>query len=260
MKISILTDNHAGGTFGAEHGLSFYIEYKGFRLLLDTGHSDLFLKNAQHMGIELHDHTDALVLSHGHWDHGNGLQFLSGIPLYTHPKSFMRRYRQKDRSYIGLDLTEAQIAERYPLHKTAQAIEISKEVWFLGEVPRNIDFETPPATFEDEQGMNDTVPDDSGVVVKLPDGLVIISGCAHAGICNTIEHAKQVTGCNVVKAVMGGFHLKLANERVDKTIAWLRAQNIAQVYPSHCTDLPALAKFQQAFNSSMIKTGQVWVF
>ncbi|MGM0551202.1 MAG: MBL fold metallo-hydrolase [Bacteroidota bacterium] len=260
MQVTVLTDNHAGGGFGAEHGLSYWIDYDGYKLLLDAGHSRLYLENANLLNIDVQQQADAVVLTHGHWDHGDGLRYISGKPLFTHPASFMKRYRQKDHSYIGLDLSEKIIGEQFELHTSKQPVELVKGLWFLGEVPRTLPFDTAETTFEDSAGTPDYVPDDSGVAAIVNGSLVVISGCAHAGICNTVLHAQRVTGINSVKAVMGGTHLKKNDQRLKETIEWLKTQDVEQVLPSHCTELPALAAFYQAFESPQLATGQTWDF
>ncbi|HPY82375.1 MAG TPA: MBL fold metallo-hydrolase, partial [Bacteroidales bacterium] len=87
--------------------------------------------------------------------------------------------------------------------------------------------------------------------------LIIISGCAHAGICNTIEYAKKVTGLKSVFAVLGGFHLKHPDEQTVQTIAYFKAHAIQHIYPSHCTELPALALFYQEFKIRLLHTGMI---
>ncbi len=260
MEVTILTDNHAGGRFGAEHGLSLWIKYRDFHLLMDAGHSRLFLDNAALLNIDVQAQAEAVVLSHGHWDHGDGLRHISGKPLYTHPLSFIKRFRQQDHSYIGLDLTEKEMSEQFTLHSSAEPVEITSGLFFLGEVPRTLPFDMGETTFVDSSGAPDYVPDDSGVAAVVNGELVVVSGCAHAGICNTILHAQRVTGIRKVRVVMGGFHLKKDDVRLRSTIEWLKDQQVKQVMPSHCTELPALAAFHAHFQSAQIKTGQTWHF
>ncbi len=101
MKISVLTENCAGSYTMAEHGLSYLIEFDGKTILFDTGQSDMFLKNAQTLNIKM-ENIDMVILSHGHFDHGNGLSYLSGFNLLCHPGCFEKRYRKTDHTYIGL--------------------------------------------------------------------------------------------------------------------------------------------------------------
>ena len=101
MRISVLTDNHPGSRTPAEHGLSYLIEYDGIMMLFDTGQSDMFLKNAKTMNISMKN-IDIIILSHGHFDHGDGLHYLKGGRLICHPGCFVKRYRKRDNTYIGL--------------------------------------------------------------------------------------------------------------------------------------------------------------
>ncbi len=110
MKISILTDNNPGGNTGAEHGLSYFIEHEGTKILFDTGQSDLFLQNASIIGINLEE-RDLIILSHGHFDHGNGLPHLPGGKLICHPGCFVKRYRTIDHTFIGLKNSRDEIAQ-----------------------------------------------------------------------------------------------------------------------------------------------------
>ena len=106
LAITILTENVAGGKFLAEHGLSYLLEIDSEQILFDTGHSDVFLKNAERLGIEIKSNVQTVVLSHGHWDHGDGLRFLENKKLITHPASFLKRFRKADHSPVGLSFSK----------------------------------------------------------------------------------------------------------------------------------------------------------
>jgi 7,8-dihydropterin-6-yl-methyl-4-(beta-D-ribofuranosyl)aminobenzene 5'-phosphate synthase len=254
MKLSVLTENMAGGEFLAEHGLSYYIEHDT-NILFDTGHSDVFIKNASKLGIDLEKADYSIVLSHGHWDHGNGLIHLKKRTLITHPYSFIRRYRVKDHSYLGLNQSWQELNQRFKLITTKQSYQISPKIFYLGEIPRVIDFELQHENYIDGKNNPDKVPDDSGLAILLNNGIAVISGCAHSGICNIIERAKAVTGINDVELVMGGFHLKTLNEQSIKTIEYFKYNRISRAIPSHCTELPVLAEFHKQFNTQMLKSG-----
>jgi 7,8-dihydropterin-6-yl-methyl-4-(beta-D-ribofuranosyl)aminobenzene 5'-phosphate synthase len=260
MKISILTENTAGGKFSAEHGISYLIEIDDQKILFDTGHSDVYLKNARHMGIDIEKEVKTVVLSHGHWDHGDGLRFLRNKRLIAHPSALIRRFRKKEFSPVGLSLTKKEIESRFNLTETKPPVQVSKNLWFLGEIPRKNDFEAQTTSFVDDLGYDDFVPDDSALAAIVKKELVVITGCSHSGICNIVEHSKKVTGISKVKAVLGGFHLQEHNEQTRKTIEYLKMNKIEQVFPSHCTELPALAAFYDAFQNRKIKTGMVLEF
>jgi 7,8-dihydropterin-6-yl-methyl-4-(beta-D-ribofuranosyl)aminobenzene 5'-phosphate synthase len=258
MKLTVLNDNAPGDICKSEHGLSYFIEADK-KILLDTGASDLFLKNAALLNIDLED-IDTVVLSHGHWDHGNGLIHLKNKSLITHPDSFQKKYRKKDRSYIGLPLSETEAANNFKLITTKKPYQISEQIVFLGEIPRLNNFEAKTTSFELDNGTEDFVLDDSAIAVKTTKGLVVVSGCAHSGICNIIDYAQKVTGIKTVYGVIGGFHLKKNDTQTQKTIDYFKKQDIQAIYPSHCTALPALAAFYQTFDTEQVLSGQIIYF
>jgi 7,8-dihydropterin-6-yl-methyl-4-(beta-D-ribofuranosyl)aminobenzene 5'-phosphate synthase len=258
MKISVLNDNAPGKQCLSEYGFSLFIEADK-RILFDTGHSDVFLQNAKRLNISI-DTIDCIALSHGHWDHGNGLQHLDRGTLVCHPKVFMERYNRKDNRFIGLSITREEAARKFNLILSSEPYEISSSIIFLGEIPRLNAFESQSTYFEDAEGKEDFVPDDSALVIKTLKGLVVISGCAHAGICNTTEYARKVTGIDKVHAVFGGFHLRNDKEQTLETIKYLSDLKVEKIYPSHCTSLPALSLFYQAFGIHQVLTGDYFYF
>lgn len=260
MKITVLTENYAGSGFFAEHGLSYLIEHEGERILFDTGHTDIFIKNAKILGIDIQKEIDMVVLSHGHWDHGNGLQYIDNKTLITHPDVFIKRFRKNDNSNIGLKLSKSKIEEKFKLILKQEPYYISDNIVFLGQIPRLNDFEAKTTSFSDELGAPDFVMDDSAVAVIQDNELIVITGCSHSGVCNIIEYARKVTGINKVGTVIGGFHLKHKNLQTKHTINFLKKNNIKKIYPSHCTALPALAAFYEGFNIEQLKTGMILNF
>ena len=175
MKISVLTENHAGSFTMAEHGLSYLIEYDGKTILFDTGQSDMYLKNAQIMNINMKN-LDMIILSHGHFDHGDGLSYLPGSNLLCHPGCFVRRYRKTDKKYIGLKNTRDELSSMYNMITSAGPYKISDKIYFLGEIPRLTDFESQSTSFVFEDGTPDFVMDDSAMAIELPEGLFVITG------------------------------------------------------------------------------------
>ena len=260
MQLTVLTENVAGGHLGAEHGLSYLIEHDGKTILFDTGHSDLFIRNATRMGIDIEKSVDVVVLSHGHWDHGDGLRYISGKTLITHPSSFIKRYRKVDMSYIGLALSKSEIEHRFDLNVSAKPLRISEKIIYLGEIPRNNDFESKETTFTDEAGKPDFIPDDSAMAFILDGEIVVVTGCSHSGICNITEYAREVSGIKKVKAVIGGFHLKRRDDQTLKTVEYFKSLNVRELYPSHCTELPALVAFYDEFGIEQVKTGKKLLF
>lgn len=257
MKVTVLTDNMAGGHFLAEHGLSYLLQTNGNNILFDTGHTDVFLRNAQKLNIDINRMIDTIVLSHGHWDHGDGLQYLKNKKLICHPEAFIKRYRKNNRTNLGLVMNEDQLNKQFDVKTSQDPLQIHDNIYFLGEIPRVNKFESQKTTFIHENGVDDFVIDDSALAIIEDNELIIITGCSHSGICNITAHAVQVTGISRVKAVMGGFHLKEKDEQTSRTIDFFGNLNIRKVFPSHCTELPALAEFYHAFGNVQVKTGMI---
>lgn len=260
MQLTILTDNCAGAGFLAEHGLSYLISYNGQKVLFDTGHTDVYLRNAEKLKIDIHNEVNTIVLSHGHWDHGDGLSHLNRKSLIVHPMAFMERFRGNDNSYVGLNLTKDELKDKFDLIISREPYKIAESIFFLGEIPRQTEFESKTTPFVDTNNKPDFVPDDSALFIVQNNELIIVSGCAHSGICNTILHAQKVSGVSKVNAVIGGFHLKTDNKQTKETIRFLKNQNIQYVLPSHCTEIDALTAFRKEFNISQIKTGTIFNF
>lgn len=259
MKISVLTDNHAGSHTLSEHGLSYLIEFGRKRILFDTGQSDIFLKNAARMDVSL-DKIDVIVLSHGHFDHGDGLEYLSGPDLICHPGCLIKRYRKRDHLYIGLKSSEKDLSSRFNLITSAEPYKITEKIIFLGEIPRITDFESKLTTFIKDDGSPDYVMDDSALALILPEGIFVVTGCGHAGIVNTLEHAKSTTGTEDIYGIMGGFHLKERDRQTEETINYLKKNKVRYILPSHCTELPALSAFYEHFGIRQVKTGDILEF
>ena len=256
FKITILNDNTAGKRTAAEYGLSYLVEGQEGAYLFDPGPSDIALRNAKVLGIDLENTVDIIVLTHGHWDHGNGLEYFSDKKLITHPASFTERYNRVNGHYNGLPLTRDEAADKFTLQFTREPLEVMDDHLFLGEIPRLNDFEAKASSSVDTKGNEDFIPDDSAVAVSTENGLVVITGCSHSGICNIITHAKKMTGERKIYGVIGGFHLRKDDEVLDQTIAFLKKENIDFLYPSHCTALPALARMYDVFGIKQVLTGQ----
>jgi 7,8-dihydropterin-6-yl-methyl-4-(beta-D-ribofuranosyl)aminobenzene 5'-phosphate synthase len=250
VKIRILVDNVANAAQG-EWGFSCLVEADGKRLLFDTGASDLFLRNAAFFSVNLLD-LDHVVLSHGHWDHTWGLDSLiklyiknSGAPrpsLIAHPRAFERTLNPKgaeNGSLLGLTSLEG----RLPLQLSAEPLWITERLLWLGEIERQFAFEyvEPKGSRLTPQGMEpDHAPDDSALVYRAEEGLVIITGCSHSGICNIIEQARRLTGENRVLDIVGGTHLlQYSKERMEATLQYLREVKPAALHAGHCTSLTA---------------------
>lgn len=259
IAVHVLSSNIAGNITLAEHGLSLLIEAGGYKILFDTGQSDLFMRNAEIISCSLAD-VETIILSHGHFDHGNGLIHLNGGTLVCHPGCFVRRYRAKENSYIGLNRENKFYTDRFDLVSSVGPHFISENVLFLGEIPRLTEVESRATSFKLEDGSPDYIFDDSAVAVITRSGLFLFTGCGHSGIINTMMHAKKITGINKIVGIMGGFHLKDHGEQTRETIRYLQSEKVKHILPMHCTELPALSAFYEKFRIRQVRTGDLYTF
>ena len=248
MKAVILNDNYVQNRYDlqGEPGFSCYIEHKDIRLLFDLGKTKTPFDNARKIGIDL-SKINYIVLSHGHLDHTWGLEtFLKRykvdkrIKFVCHPDALLpKKYKQYK---IGIRKTEKELEGIFHIIRTTEPLWMNEDIVFLGEIKRVSEFENqnPSAkTKKNGKYVDDYVLDDSAIVYKRHDGIVLITGCSHSGICNIVERAKEVTKKKRIIAMIGGFHLlnEERNEVGEKTIQYLGKQEIDIIYPCHCTNL-----------------------
>lgn len=253
MKLTVLVDNNTyiDRYYLGEPGLSIYIEDGPCRILFDTGYSDVLLRNAEKLGIDLAN-LDTVVLSHGHDDHSRGLDFLRqavdcrGKRLICHPAAFARRWYEGE--YIGPPFTAAEAADCFDLQLQAGPLEIAPDLLWLGAIPRRHPFENRlPIGQVEEDGVlkDDYISDDSAMVYRGREGLFIISGCAHSGICNIVDRACEVCGTERVWGLLGGFHLMRRDEQLARTVDFFEERGIVNLWPCHCVNFRAKAAIHQ---------------
>ena len=217
-----------------EPAFSCYIEAEDARVLLDVGYSDVFLRNAEKMGIDLSALTH-VVLSHGHNDHTGGLtpfieeKIAPSAKLIAHEDCFVGKYYGEE--YIGAPYDVEQILYLADCQLTAEPVAITENLWYLGEIPRKLDFE-PRTVIGKRERMGaweeDDLLDDTALAYRTENGLFIITGCAHSGICNIIEQAKAVCGDDRIIGVLGGFHLFEDDDRAAATAAYPQIPEVAR--------------------------------
>ena len=262
VKIYVLDDNRCSDSnFECEHGISLFIECYGKRILFDSAQTDIYIKNAQKLNVDL-SHIDAIVLSHGDYDHGNGFKYLdTKTDFICHPDYVIPRVSKRTGNYNGLNQTREQLQERFNLIETKEPYYIDDNIIFLGQIERNNDFETEknlPAW--DTEGNTYQFYDDSGLVINTENGLIVFSGCAHSGICNTIEYAKKLTGNYNVLAVIGGFHLKEVDDQTNKTMEYMKENNVTNILLAHCTSDKVCEEFKNKLPeiTTIIETGKIF--
>jgi 7,8-dihydropterin-6-yl-methyl-4-(beta-D-ribofuranosyl)aminobenzene 5'-phosphate synthase len=256
--------------FMGEAGLSFFIETAEKKILFDTGLSGLFCTNAEKMGISLKD-LDFLILSHGHIDHTGGLaafarNLVSAIPdgkqprlphLIAHPRCFWQK--EKDGVKNGSSMSEDEVRRQFPTSLSAKPVWITDDLVFLGEIPRRFAFEKGDPgkrTIHTTDGKTepDYLTDDTALAYRSAKGLVIITGCSHAGICNITEYAREVCGENRVVDIIGGLHLLSPKpKQLAKTGKYLNRLHLDALHACHCTSLSS--KLILAEYCPMLETG-----
>jgi 7,8-dihydropterin-6-yl-methyl-4-(beta-D-ribofuranosyl)aminobenzene 5'-phosphate synthase len=257
----------------AEHGFSAIVttttKEKPRTMLFDFGFSeDVVARNAVALGVDL-SKVEVAALSHGHLDHFGGLAQVAarigkkGLGLILHPAAFRRnRYVEPIQGIkVGLPALEKEKVEALGF-KIVQAKEplllLDGDVLFLGEIPKRTSFEKglPYAFYEEkEQKVWDPTEDDTAVVMNLGSkGLVVLSGCAHSGIINTVEYAREITGINKVHVIMGGFHLTgpAFEPIIDATVKSIKQIGPDYVIPTHCTGRKAILAIEKAMPSQFL--------
>jgi 7,8-dihydropterin-6-yl-methyl-4-(beta-D-ribofuranosyl)aminobenzene 5'-phosphate synthase len=255
FRLTVLCENSVGKISGSlgEHGFALLVESADSApLLFDTGQGATLLHNAARMNKDLSQVSD-VVLSHGHYDHTGGL-----LPLLTnagpknvfaHPDIFIYRCRKKDDGGlidIGVPYGREELeAAGAVFDLSADFRKIAPGIFLTGVIPRKNHFETgDQGLFADrETRVVDGAPDDQSLVLDTEKGLVVILGCCHAGIINTLDYIEAKTGKGTFHAVVGGTHLGFCSaEQLDLTVKELKKRDIGRLAVSHCTGFQASAR------------------
>lgn len=267
MRLTILVDNLAKSGLVVEHGFSAFIEVGGQRILFDTGQGTALAHNAHHLQVDLCS-AQQVVLSHGHYDHTGGLvsvvQRAPEVKIHAHPGVMKARYAIREDGVKSIGLPDA---PRFTLECncmgsrvdwTTAATQIATGVTLSGPIPRATDYETTGGPFFlDVAGTQaDPIEDEMALWMVTPKGLVVVMGCGHAGVINTLTHAMATSGVSRVHAVVGGFHLLEASpQRIERTLHALAEINPDLVVPVHCTGEGAMASLKLALGAR-VRTGR----
>jgi len=275
INVTVLIENCAAAGLAGEHGLAYLIGKADSKVVFDTGQTPAFIDNANRLSIDLSD-ISAVVLSHGHYDHTGGLAALLSsikdkVDLYMHPCAERERYSIRDgvaRS-IGMPAAAREAIRNSSrisqIIGTVEPTEVADSLYVTGPIPRRTSFEDVGGPFFlDTRGEEaDDILDDQSMYFQTDRGLVVITGCAHAGIINTLNYITEVTGDSNIHAVIGGLHLVNASaQRVEKTIDELNRMQVEHIYAGHCTGTNAMQQLEQNFSGNLhqLGTGTVMKF
>lgn len=274
VKITKRYRSMPGKSIHAEHGISFYIETsvngKTSACMYDYGLDPVgVMNNIALLGLDV-GKANAFSLSHGHYDHYTSAasilrqiqsRITGGTPFYIGEEAFARRYslrpgaaepsdlgqlRREDIEVLGLKIIEV---------KTPT--EIVPGAYFTGNIERVTAYEKVPTTFQIKRGdkiEHDTFPGEQGIFFNIKGkGLVVLSGCAHAGIVNTAKQAQKIAGTDKIHAIMGGFHLiNRKPEVIQSTVADIKAMKPDYIVPTHCTGFEAIVAFSKEMPNEFV--------
>lgn len=259
VKITTLSENTVGAGCLGEHGISMFVEADGKKILFDTGGGLSLVYNASLMGVDL-TAAECIVLSHGHYDHTGGLREVLArmrrkVNIYAHPDIWVckcSRTGSGNERYIGIPFPREMLEVMGASFQLSdKPVKLSGNIIITGEIPMVNDYEIIEEDLlvkENGELKPDSLKDDLGMIIDTDYGLVVILGCAHHGIVNTLEYARKITGQDLIYAAIGGTHLLHASrERIEKTAVALLEMGVQYLGASHCTGFRASAYLAQVF-------------
>jgi 7,8-dihydropterin-6-yl-methyl-4-(beta-D-ribofuranosyl)aminobenzene 5'-phosphate synthase len=264
VRVTVLVDNNTSrANLKAEHGLSLWIEYGEKRILFDTGQSNALVTNAEKLGIDLAQ-TNAIVLSHGHYDHTGGLyavlDFATKAKIYLHPAAIETKFSHKTTvaKSIGMSASARKAIQSRNIIWTAAPAWLFPSVAVTGQVPRINDFEDVGGSFflDEIRRKADELLDDQTLFIESAKGLIVVLGCAHAGVVNILNHVAKITNQRNAYAIIGGMHLVNSTlARIENTIEAFKEYDVQKIIPLHCTGRKAMEALKTAFGDNCLCLG-----
>lgn len=295
VSITVIVDDRAGEGLETEHGFSLWVECDDLRVLFDAGEGGAFRPNVARLGIPI-ETADAIVLSHGHHDHGGGLlaalemaprarllvargaltrryalergpeaQAVGripgesrelGIPAESREVGISAKSREVGIPAVVREALEGELAAR--IEWVDAPLPLAPGVGLTGAVPRETAYEDVGGPFflDPDGATPDGLPDDQALWIRTAAGLVVCVGCSHAGVVNTLERARAISGTSHIRAVVGGFHLLQAGaERLDQTLQAFTDLALESVVPCHCTGTRAVRRLEQHLGPAIVRPG-----
>lgn len=262
IRLTILCENSVDqvspyGLLG-EHGFSCHLQTPAGNFLFDTGGGMTIMNNAELLGIDFSS-LQGIMFSHGHFDHTGGLRQVlektGEIPIYAHPDLFSKHFSKNSGELrnIGIPWPQVELEELgadFKFSTTPQ--KVTPDLLLSGEVPRISKVETGDPNLlslaEDGTQVTDPLHDDLSLFIHTDRGLVILLGCAHAGLLNIIDHAIKLTGERKIYMVLGGTHLKFCSEeQMTATLDRLEELDVDLIGASHCTGLRGARMLAERF-------------
>jgi 7,8-dihydropterin-6-yl-methyl-4-(beta-D-ribofuranosyl)aminobenzene 5'-phosphate synthase len=257
IRLTVLCDNAVGPQLGllGEHGFACFVETPAGNYLFDTGQGLAILNNSRILGKDLGS-ARGVVLSHGHFDHAGGLVDVlhqtGPVDVIAHPDLFCARYRSSSthRRFIGLPFRREHLESlgaRFRLLR--EWSEIGPGVFVTGEIPRRFPLAAGDTGLTTISATGEEIPDplhdDLSLVIDTPSGLVLLLGCAHAGLVNIVRQVRERTGREQIFAVLGGTHLGFSGaEEIEAAVRTLEEIGAQKIGASHCTGPVAAARLQ----------------
>ena len=248
MKISILANNESKSGFENEHGLSIYIQHKLYNILFDVGYTDVYLKNADKLNVDLNE-TEYIILSHGHYDHTGGLRFFKPFKalqsIYIHKDAFKNKYaKEKKIRYNGIPFKENEIVwlKNYAI-KIENYNKINTNFYLLS----NISHQNINKKYYVDDRIDD-FHDETILILEEAGELSLFMGCSHFGVINGVLAVQEIFPNKKIKNLVAGMHLSTKTlDEIKEIGEKLFSMGIEMIYPLHCTGRTAIEYFSKKY-------------